>query len=75
MRRQLERAAHVVECVEAWMVALNDRETDVFTCRMIDRKTWAETAQELAGKYSGLSKHTMQRLLDHALDKVYEAAA
>ena len=65
-----------IQVVEIVLDALNDREREVLTMKMIDEYSWAETLNRMNKLHSGsYSKRSLQRLLDRAVDKAYEVVA
>ena len=64
-----------VEYVNSWMSGLSDRERVVIRSNMIDGESWRETANVYNQKFGdAVSKDTLKRIKDRAMDKIAEMA-
>ena len=73
--RELRLKQYILDFADAWLKALNDREVKVVTLKMIDGMSWSEILTALnSGGGPRWSKHTIQRILDNGMGKIYEAA-
>ena len=75
VERELRLKQYILSFTDAWLMALNEREEKIVTLKMIDGKSWAEILTALnSGGGPRWSKHTIQRIFDNGMEKVYEAA-
>lgn len=64
-----------VDYVNSWMSGLSDRERVVIRSNMIDGESWRETANVYNQKFGdAVSKDTLKRIKDRAMDKIAEMA-
>lgn len=72
---ELYQKKRILACVDVWMGGLSDRERLAVEMKAIDKKPWAEVVLGFREKGIGeCSKHTVQRLYDRGMGKIYEAA-
>ena len=65
----------VVEYVEAWLSGLTERERWIIQHQYINGEYWADVIDDYDRKFDkGLSKDTLKRLRDRALERIYQAA-
>ena len=76
VRAELNQKSRIVAYVGSWLNGLNERERFVVEAKVIDHLAWAEVVKDYNARFNGsYSKHTIQRLHDKAMDKIYEIAA
>lgn len=75
LRTELDRKKYIIIYVDSWLHALNELERTLVTYKMIDGRSWGDTV-ELINKTNGYqrSKHTVQKVVDNAMEKVYAIA-
>lgn len=65
----------VVEYVNSWMSGLSDRERVVIRSNMIEGDTWKDTVNNYNQRFGDtVSKDTLKRIKDRAIDKIIEMA-
>ncbi len=75
IQKEMTVLEYWVKTVDAWLMALNEKEKRIVKLKRIDSLSWAEVVIEInKGAEFHRSKHSCQRLLDYAMDKVYKAA-
>ena len=63
----------VVDYVRSWMSGLTEREKAVVKANAIDELSWKETVNEYKRQFGeSVSKDTLKRLKDKAMDKIIE---
>lgn len=64
-----------VEYVNSWMSGLSDRERVVIRSNMIEGDTWKDTVNSYNQRFGDtVSKDTLKRIKDRAMDKIIEMA-
>lgn len=59
--------------VEIALGALSERERELVTMKIIDEFSWVEVIHQMNTKFGGnYTKRTLQRLVEHAMQKAYE---
>ena len=65
----------VVEYVNSWMSGLSDRERVVIRSNMIEGDTWKDTVNSYNQRFGDtVSKDTLKRIKERAMDKIIEMA-
>ena len=77
MQDELKEVTTVCNCVQAWLLALNDKERILVNAHVIDGLSWAETVPLLQREYPGTftgSRNGLRDLQRRALEKIYSVA-
>lgn len=77
MQDELKEVTTVCNCVQAWLLALNDKESILIKAHVIEGLSWAETVPLLQRQYPGTftgSRNGLRDLQRRALEKIYSVA-
>lgn len=75
LNEEYEDKIQTVNYVNSWMSGLTERERCVIKANVIDSMGWKETVYAYRGKFGeDVSKDTLKRLKDKAMDKICEMA-
>ena len=77
LQDELKEVTAVCKCVEAWLLALNDKEKILINAHVIDGLSWVETVPLLQREYPGTftgSRNGLREMQRRALEKIYSVA-
>lgn len=76
LRTELNSKGYIIVYVNSWLKSLSDREKAAVELKALDQQPWAMVVMGFRDRFGGpCSKHTVQRLYDRAMEKIYETAA